>query len=392
MLKIQKFIDKFPSIRDANRALSQELGIIVKEDELRLPDFVTERVYVYNYDILSTPHDDPIGQECRGLILDEHANVISMPFTRFFNSYEGAAAELDWFSARAFEKLDGTMIAIYSHREQFFIQTRGSAMAEGLIAGLAESTYCDAVQAYFARKHGDYALWAKDFAPGFIYIFEFVAPYNRIVTPYDRPDMYLLGIRNKADLQEAESWVVDDVARKHDFKRPFGMPCLALAGVKAMIEDLDPTEEGFVVQDANFNRVKVKNPRYLAISRAVNAGEQLSAKHFAAVAINGDGEETKSYFPNYSDAIDFFVGLLIDIKADLHRLWAAYGGLERKPFALKIKNHPFSGVLFQMKGNKINTIEDGLMQVKPQRLVEFAREYHADTFKLVFDELLSGGQ
>jgi len=155
---------------------------------------------------------------------------------------------------------------------------------------------------------------------------------------------------------------------------------------------LEPTEEGFVVVDKNFNRLKIKNPRYLAISRAVNAGAQLSPKHFAAVTLNGDGEETKGYFPEYGDAIDLFIDVLANLKNHLQELWVQHGEKPRKLFALEIKHHPFSGVLFQMKAEKTTTVEEGLMQVRPEKLVSYVRKHYADEFKLIFDELITGGK
>jgi len=401
MLEIQKFINEFPSIRDANRELIETISLKIKLDSLVFPNGAVEQIYIYNYDLLESPHDNPIANECRGLILDMKGNVISYPLARFFNAHEGAAATIDWDSAKAFDKHDGTMIAIYTHREHTFIQTRGSAVAEGPVSGMPHLSYSEAVKALLIRKHGGLTGWAKgfappvdwakDFAPGFIYIFEFVAPYNRIVTPYDKPDLYLLTIRGKPDLIEMDNWVVDDVAEKLGYKRPASIRCVAKAGVLSMIEDLDPTDEGFVVVDKNFNRVKIKNPRYLAISRAVNAGAQLSPRHFAAVTLNGDGDETKGYFPEYADAIDLFITVLANLGTHLQELWAQHGELERKPFALKVKHHPFSGVLFGMKSQRISTIGEGLSQEKPDKLVSYVRKHYADEFKLIFDELINTG-
>jgi len=74
------------------------------------------RVYdtkvLLKYDQLCSPTlmAKPEVQECRGLVLEKDTwKVMSLAFTKFFNSEEGNAHKIDWNTAHVLEKLDGCL-------------------------------------------------------------------------------------------------------------------------------------------------------------------------------------------------------------------------------------------------------------------------------------------
>src|SRR5689334_13224443 len=69
------------------------------------------------YSQIESPMGERIVQECRGLILDEGHDwkVIAFPYTKFFNHGEGHAAPIDWGTAKVYEKLDGSLMTLYSY-------------------------------------------------------------------------------------------------------------------------------------------------------------------------------------------------------------------------------------------------------------------------------------
>lgn len=77
---------------------------LISRRHLRHPNLVLLR-----YNTLESPMEHPIPQECRAIILDESDGwkPVSFPYTKFFNHGEGHAPELDWKTARVYEKLDG---------------------------------------------------------------------------------------------------------------------------------------------------------------------------------------------------------------------------------------------------------------------------------------------
>jgi ribosomal protein S8 len=96
MLAIQKYIKENGFDKAVNvfqlKTREYENKILMKYDQLVSPTIMA------NIEV----------QECRGLILEKGTwNVMSLAFTKFFNSEEGNAAKIDWNTAHVLEKLDG---------------------------------------------------------------------------------------------------------------------------------------------------------------------------------------------------------------------------------------------------------------------------------------------
>ena len=72
-----------------------------------------------------------------------------------------------------------------------------------------------------------------------------------------------------------------------------------IAATQAMPWD----EEGYVVVDKNFNRVKIKSPAYLLVHRCANNGN-MSIRRAIDVYMAGECDEILAYFPEYKSAFD----------------------------------------------------------------------------------------
>lgn len=122
-----------------------------------------------------------VTRQCRGLIVDEHGQVLARPYAKFFNYGEHPEGSLD-LAARAVvtDKLDGSLGILYPVNGGHAIATRGSFSSD---------------QALHAT-----GLWQERYAgvttvePGITYLFEIIYPGNRIVCDYgDLDDLVLLG-------------------------------------------------------------------------------------------------------------------------------------------------------------------------------------------------------
>lgn len=86
-----------------------------------------EGFYLYNYNnAVLVPRDDPIIRMCRGLVLDNNGQLVSMPFRRFFNYHEPECDKVDWESAEVQEKMDGSLISVWWTGSEWEVTTRGS--------------------------------------------------------------------------------------------------------------------------------------------------------------------------------------------------------------------------------------------------------------------------
>lgn len=386
MLEIQKLIRQFPNLSEANLYLKNKLNLKIKVDELSFVDGNKEEVYIYNYDQIDSPKFHPIIKETRALILDIKGNVVSFSFPRFFNYRENPEDNIDWETARAETKHDGSLIVIYNHRGNWFVQTRQSANAEGTLSGNNYITYNKAVVSLLEQKCKNTPF--ECFRDHYCYAFEFVSPFNRIVTPYSENNLYLLSIFNKQTLTECDSWVVDDVAKEFNFSRPAVFDINGINDISELLNGLNDLDEGFVIVDGYKNRIKMKSKRYLSIAKTINAGNKVSPKNFAEIVLTGETDEILTYFPEFRKQIGFFEDTLKMIEKDLERIWRDNKNEKsQKEFAISIKNHPFSGVLFDLRSCKISSINEGIRKIKPKAIVEFASDVRYNEFKNLFNEI-----
>ena len=204
----------------------------------------------------------------------------------------------------------------------------------------------------------------------FCWAFEFVAPFNRIVTPYDKPDLYLLSIFDKNEIKEMPTLYSDDFAREYRISRPNSIFVEEIEEILEAFPEIDPLEEGFVVVDRNFNRMKIKNPSYLSISRTVNAGRKVVPKHFAEIVLKGDAKEIISYYPEYREVLELMDNILSNMIEEVTTLWWINSGIDsQKEFAEAVKSHPLNHLLFMLRKGKINTIHEGLRKISPDILI-----------------------
>jgi len=357
---VQDFLRSFPTPRVALEAIRQPPhGVVVVTDGRRA---------LLNYG-LDTPKGGMYG-ECRALMLALPSfDVLSMSFKRFYNAHEGQAAKIDWATAAVEEKVDGSLIVFYRDGEHWTFHTRGTLDAEGGFSD-APGTFRACVLALIERETGGSpdGLFADE-NEDHCFICEYVGPYNRIVTRYDCEDLYLLALmdrRRQVELLGAE----------HAVEWPFSRPCRydlprTLEALQASFSTLPPLSEGYVVRDGACNRIKVKDPSYLAIFHAVNAGSGEKEKHFARLALLGDTAEIKGYFPEFAARIAGYELRVERMAAGAEALWTLHHDApSQKDFAAAVKDTPLSPWLFLRRAGKTTLGARAWMRetYRPERL------------------------
>lgn len=198
---------------------------------------------------------DEITLQARGLVLDDQGQVVARPFRKFFNLGERPETRLEALPAETpelSEKLDGSMIIVF-HDD---VENRWRAITRGCWEN-AQTIYANE----WLENHG------HRLEPGQTYLFELIAPWNRIVIPYAKTELVLLGIVDTAtgkDLSYAETAVI---ALRNGL-RPVGFESKPLVEI-----DLnDPKvrdKEGFVARYSNGLRVKLKYAEYLSLHKVL---------------------------------------------------------------------------------------------------------------------------
>jgi RNA ligase len=128
----------------------------------------------------------PILLGCRGTIVTASGAVVARGFRKFFNVGERPETAIERLAAlgspEVAHKLDGSLAILYPLGEEYRLATRGSFASEQAVRATAiwQSEYA-------ATRNGqlDRAL---------TYLFEYVAPDNRIVVRYDRAALILIGL------------------------------------------------------------------------------------------------------------------------------------------------------------------------------------------------------
>ena len=396
-LEIQKYLKGFRSLITAQSRLQMDFAIDIKTDTLIFADGSVEQVWVYNYNILKARGHNQIENEARGLILNVDSEVVSLSFPRFFNVNEGNAAEIDWGTARLERKLDGSLVIAYGYKNEVFFQTRKSAGASGRMNNLEEKTYENAVMdALKANPNIMHPLEPFDghtnYLHRYTWAFEYVGPDNRLITPYTDPKLVLLAAFRKDLGAEVQPKYVDRFAKHWGFERPqtYGGFESEEAAIEFVKSASGPLEEGFVAVDGRNRRVKIKNPAYLSVSRAVNAGDLLSPKHFANIVLKGDAEETASYFPEFANILLLMMGTLEEMLEQVDDLWCFHKDIEsRKEFAEAVKHHPLCGLLFMARSGKLENFDDAVAYIKPDYLIKETKGRHEKSYKYALDEALA---
>lgn len=276
------------------------------------------------YDQIASPMGDPIVQSCRGIILNETQDwdIVARPFDKFFNEGEGHAAKIDWNTARVQEKLDGSLAIVYFYRGTWHMATSGTPDGSGQV-GSHGMTFSE----LFWKTWEDLNYDIDDLGTGCTYMFELMTKYNRIVVPHEQSRIVLLGVRHTLSGKEIPTGTVEAAIRDaRNYRPPESARSIAAMGetvqfpvvrefplhdsesIQKSFEMMDGLhQEGYVVVDHDFHRIKVKHPQYVAYHHLVGS---LTPKKVLEAVRHGESPEILSYFPEWKAEFDDIGGKL----------------------------------------------------------------------------------
>ena len=304
---LREFIHKYPT--DWEKRL----------EEKRIKVKYKGSLMIANYDILAD-FTDPIVRICRGIILDtaNDYEVVCFPFFKFCNYGEKGADSIDWASARVQEKVDGSIMKMYYYNDSWQVASNGVISAFD-----APLTADDEIKSFgwaFMRAAEAVGLDINKLDTDCTYIFELVSPYNRVVVDYNGiTTLYHIGTRNNRTEEE----LVCDIGVPHPAEYP-------LHSVEECIEAaaaLNPGDgaienEGFVVVDKNWHRVKIKSPKYVAIHHILPNGEITEEKIIEYIK-NGIIDDVVGFVPSLADKVSTVKALIAQTEKDIedYKMW-----------------------------------------------------------------------
>lgn len=258
-----------------------------------------------NYAILSysqtaSDFSEPICKECRGLIIDLHTiTPVALSFPKFFNYGEQYADKIYWPECKVQEKIDGSKILVWydEYKKEWRLST--SSMLNAYEANVKDFGY--SFGDIFEEALSNLSLTKESFItllePNYCYTFELVSPITRIVIPYKKASLYFIGVRSVFTFNEENP---DEYELSHFIPRPKAYPMTGLKECLHVASQMGYNEEGFVVVDKHWNRIKIKSPAYVAAHHLFNNGVNSQAQILEIIEKN-EQSEFLTYFPEYLD-------------------------------------------------------------------------------------------
>jgi len=305
----------------------------------------TDSYWCLSYNQIESDFKEVIVRECRGLILRKSdLKVVCYPFTKFFNYGEGLAANIDMSSAKIMEKVDGSIIKVWWD-DIWHISTNN--MIDAFEAKQATGiSYGSIFTTVYKNRYGDFTGFTKTLNKNYTYMFELVGPLTKVVVTYPE-DLYHIGTRDNTTGQELE---VDLCIKKPKY---FNLN-VGLDGLVELARELPACEEGYVVVDKDYNRVKIKGPAYVAMAHLKGNGV-VSAKRLLHLIMVNETDEVLSYFPEFKPYIDklekLYKGYIAKVEQDIARI-KDLTFETRKDFAIEVVKTQTPAFFFNVADGK----------------------------------------
>lgn len=261
---------------------------------------------MFKYDQIHSNFVFSLVQEARGIIFKEGQweEPVCWAFNKFGNYGESYVPEIDWSSAFVTEKVDGSLIKLWYNCGRWHISTNGTI--DAFKAPLHDVKY-DSFGDYFIDTCKKYYPYESDLLDqldeDLTYMFELVGPSNRVVVPYEESKIYFLGARNNFSGGELiPNGFVASCLGVDRFERPKQYSLTSLEDCLKVVNEFDWQQEGFVVCDGDFNRVKIKSPAYVLAHYARN-NNVITKKHLIKVVLTNEIEEFCCYASEYKEEV-----------------------------------------------------------------------------------------
>lgn len=346
--------------------LNKDYGIDIKYHS-KYPNLV-----LLKYNQIATPRDHPLGNLCRGVILDSTNNwkPVCYSFQRFWNYGEQCSPEIDWKSAIVFEKVDGSLMRLFYYNNEWLVASSGTPDASGEAHGSKHLTF----EILFWSVFTDLKYKIPE-NTNLCYSFELMTEYNRVVVPHEKPRLVLHGARDLSTLKELKYSELSNIAKQNNWELIKKYDLNSWNNVMELTATLDPLEqEGFVVcnevGDENFRRVKVKSPQYVELSHLKEAGN--SQRNLLEIIRKNESAEFLVYFKyleeEYNKLLKKYEIIVETIKNDYEQVKMIE---VQKEFALQVKDNKYNGVLFALRNGKTSSIKLYLVDMNIKKLEEW---------------------
>ena len=282
---------------------------------------------------------DDITLMCRGLVTNSKGEIVARPFKKFFNYEEHKPEDIPNEHYEVFEKMDGSLGILFNYEDEWIMATRGSFTSPQAIKGKE-----------ILDKKYDICPLRKDNT----YLFEIIYPENRIVVDYGNEEKLVV-------LGAIHTETGDEIP----YNALFTMSGLGFEIVrlwktwdedwKTLQKEISKQNEGYVIRFKNGFRMKIKGEEYVRLHKLLtNISSRDIWEHL---------KDKKSLEDIISDVPDEFYDWVKETALDLtnqfekiddeyNDIFNSIHSINKKDFAEKAKQYPYSSLLFAMYDGK----------------------------------------
>jgi len=353
-------------------------------------------LYIWNYSekVQYNKQWNNITKMCRGLVTDFNGNIVSRSFPKFFNLEE---IDQDYVNLKSdplkdpfkvYEKLDGSMGMLFNYVNEDYLPT-DEEYNNWVFCSRGSFTSTQALKGYkifrdkFAYKHLN--LLDKNLS----YIFEIIYPENRIVLKYDYTDIILLTAfeKNGTERFDIRNTFIDaklSVAKQYNSLDPYLLKNENVEG-----------REGYVLVFENGERLKIKYENYLKLHKQVsnltvqNAFGWIKSGELLEKILEIIPDEYHPWYNNITSKINVEYDRIN--KFCYYDYFAEYFELNKRDFALNIKDHPYKTLLFKIYNNNFKESSTFMTELnkEPYRTIIFRYIETSEFFQELKKEDLS---
>lgn len=304
---------------------------------------------MFKYNQIYSDFSSSIVREARGIIFREDSWLcVRRAFDKFFNYGETNSATINWNNATVLEKIDGSLVSAWYDNGSWHYSTNGTIdMFKANTNDIKFPTFGDIFLEALRNNNLDFYALEEYMCRDFCYTFELVSPQTRVVIPYSKADLYFIGMRDMRDEQEfpanKESSILAyllKTPKMYNFIDENGNLNVEL--LKATAAALPWDEEGYVVVDNEFNRVKVKSISWLNAHYARN-NSCISTERLIDIILSGEQEEFLVYASDYKEELNKIENIMKEILSKMTAAADYINMLEfesRKDYAMFVLTFP----------------------------------------------------
>lgn len=282
--------------------------------------------WMLTYNPFDSDFTNDITKTCRGIVLDidpdtnKVLGIVNYAMSKFFNYGDSNCAPIDWTTAKVLSKKDGQLIRVSKYKGEIIWCTNG-AFGLNTPVDFTDDKVQDYVSLVKLALNNDLS-WIDRIPEGVTVFMELCSPYNRIICRYSDVKMWLLGARS--NVSPYSEIMPEDV--KAQISIPLDIPeSYDLHSIDSVLKELDKfvgyEQEGVVVRDAAFNRIKVKSKDYLRIHYML--GENGITQDSILTAILTDStDDLLEFDPSLSKNIDALKKDIIAFEDNLRKLFS----------------------------------------------------------------------